>query len=62
MESDGASGIWFLAVVDGQFFLALPFSSASFDGSRRGNAERIGAEITRKNYAAASTREAREGI
>jgi LPXTG-motif cell wall-anchored protein len=47
MEFDGASGTWFLAVVGGPLLLGL----ASFFPRRRA-AERIGEDITRRNYAA----------
>jgi hypothetical protein len=61
MESDGASGIWLIAVFGGPILLglALLFGIVQWRGRRR-QAERIGEQITRENYAAEAAREKRE--
>jgi hypothetical protein len=61
MESDGASGIWFLAVVGGPILLGLAFLFGIRQWrKRRPSARRIGEAVTRENYAAESAREKRD--
>jgi hypothetical protein len=61
MDSDGAGAFWLIAVVGGPILLglALLFGIAKWR-TRRLQAERIGEEITRDNYAAEARREKRQ--
>ena len=61
MESDGASGIWFFAVVGGPILLGLAFLYGVLQWrKRRGSTERIGDDVARENYAAEAAKEKRE--
>jgi hypothetical protein len=60
MESDGASGIWLIAVFGGPVLLglALVFGLLRWR-KRRASAERVGEAVARDNYAAEAEREER---
>lgn len=60
MESEGASSLWFFAVVGGTILLGLALLIGFLQWRKRsGRVERISEDIARDNYQAESEREER---